>query len=165
MRLRAFCRNASVAVLAAAPALAAPALADCPAPGAAYRLATDPDGIQGEIRLAADPALLSGTVMVLVLPGRPDTRFEMIQAQGYGSTSVWALPGGVLPAPDDGLPLALLEQGPDGRLLPYAPGIPFPDSPAPAAFLIPGLGPALWYDTADRIGIDPAIWYRHACGG
>lgn len=158
MRLRAFCRNASLFLLPL------PVWADCAAPGATYRLATDPQGAQGEIRLAEEPALMVGMVMVLSLPGHPDTRFEMIQSQGYGSTSVWALPGGVLPESDDGLPLALFRAGADGRLLPYADGLPFADSPAPAAFLIPGLGPSLWYDTADRIGIDPAIWYLHACG-
>jgi hypothetical protein len=153
------CRSASLLAL-----IAAPAFADCAAPGATYRLATDPEGTQGEIRLAEDPDLMAGMVMVLSLPGQPDTQFEMIQSQGYGSTSVWVQPGGVLPETDDGLPMAMFEDGPEGRLLPYSFGIPFADSPAPAAFLIPGLGPSLWYDTADRIGVDPAIWYLHACG-
>lgn len=159
MSLRAFCRSASLLALTAAPALA-----DCLAPGATYRLATDPEGKQGEIRLAEDPELMAGMVMVMALPGYPDTRFEMIQGQGYGSTSLWTQPGGVLPESDDGFPLALFEDGPNGRLLPYSPGIPFADSPAPSAFLIPGLGASLWYDTADRIGTDPAIWYLHGCG-
>lgn len=159
MRLRVFCQSASLV-----PFLAMPALADCAAPGASYRLATDPGGTQGEITLATDPELMAGMVMVLSLPGHPPTRFEMIQGQGYGSTSLWVQPGGVLPESDEGFPLALFEDGPNGRLLPYSPGIPFADSPAPAAFLIPGLGASLWYDTADRIGTDPAIWYLHACG-
>jgi hypothetical protein len=159
MFLRAFCRSASLLALTATPALA-----DCAAVGAVYRLATDPEGKQGEIRIVRDQGLTAGTVMVLSLPGYPDTRLEMIQSQGYGSTSVWVQPGVVLPESDDAMPLAVFEDGPNGRLFPYSDWLPLPDSVAPDAFLIPGLGPALWYDTADRIEIDRSIWYLHACG-
>lgn len=171
MRLWACCRKAEIfAFLLASPfaLLPAPALAGCPAAGAVYHMATDAEGARAVLRIERDANLMTGMVLVLALPGLDPVRFEMIQAQGYGSTSAWPLPGTVFSEEaTEGLPLAMFDTAGD-RLVPYADILPFADSSAPAAIYVTGLGPTLWYGATlreERIALPQEMWYRAACGG